>query len=212
MAGPLLSRSHISLSLVTALVASPLRALAMDGMDMGSSSSTSSNSSTMMTAFMTGTATSLYSEAWTPSSTGAYAGTCIFLIIFAVIFRGLLALKARAESRWLDAELERRYVVVPGKAGLAHSVTQDSESKRMTLSENGIEEDVMVLKKRHTHVRPWRLSVDPMRALLDTLIAGVGYLLMIAVMSMNVGYFLSILGGTFLGSLLIGRYIVLMEH
>ena len=29
---------------------------------------------------------------------------------------------------------------------------------------------------------------------------------MLAVMTMNVGYFLSVLGGTFLGSLLFGRY------
>ncbi|CAK7206275.1 hypothetical protein SEUCBS139899_009062 [Sporothrix eucalyptigena] len=180
-------------------------------MDMGSSSS-SSNSSTMMSVFFTATDTSLYSMAWTPSSVGTYAGTCIFLIMLATLFRFILAFKARAESRWLDAELERRYVVVPGKPALAQQISQDSASKRMVLSENGVEEDVMVLKKRHTHVRPWRLSVDPLRALLDTLLAGVGYLLMIAVMSMNVGYFLSILGGTFLGSLLVGRYIVIMEH
>jgi hypothetical protein len=32
------------------------------------------------------------------------------------------------------------------------------------------------------------------------------YCRMLAVMTMNVGYFLSVLGGTFLGSLLIGRY------
>ncbi|CAK7208970.1 hypothetical protein SBRCBS47491_000278 [Sporothrix bragantina] len=180
-------------------------------MDMGSSSS-SSNSSTMMTVFFTGTNTSLYSMAWTPSSVGTYAGTCIFLIMLATLFRFILAFKARAESRWLDAELDRRYVVVPGKPVLSQQISQDSAAKRMILSENGVEEDVMVLKKRHTHVRPWRLSVDPLRALLDTLLAGVGYLLMIAVMSMNVGYFLSILGGTFLGSLLVGRYVVLMEH
>ncbi|KAL1895067.1 hypothetical protein Sste5346_005489 [Sporothrix stenoceras] len=183
----------------------------MDGMDMDSSSS-NSTSMGMMAVFFTATDTSLYSMNWTPSSTGRYVGTCIFLIMLATLFRGLLAFKARAESRWLDAELERRYVVVPGKPALSQQISQDSDAKRMILSENGIEEDVMVLKKRHTHVRPWRLSVDPLRALLDTLLAGVGYLLMIAVMSMNVGYFLSVLGGTFLGSLLIGRYIVLMEH
>ncbi|CAK7241184.1 MAG: hypothetical protein STHCBS139747_002643 [Sporothrix thermara] len=180
-------------------------------MDMGSSSS-SSNSSSMMSVFFTATDTPLYSSAWTPGSTGTYAGTCIFLIALATIFRFILAFKARTESRWLDAELERRYVVVPGKPVLSQRVSQDSAAKRMILSENGVEEDVMVLKKRHTHVRPWRLSVDPLRALLDTLLAGVGYLLMLAVMSMNVGYFMSILGGTFLGSLLVGRYVVLMEH
>ena len=35
-----------------------------------------------------------------------------------------------------------------------------------------------------------------------TLVAGS----MIGVMTMNVGYFMSVLGGTFLGSLLIGRF------
>lgn len=31
---------------------------------------------------------------------------------------------------------------------------------------------------------------------------------MLAVMTMNVGYFMSVLGGTFLGSLVLGRYAV----
>ena len=35
---------------------------------------------------------------------------------------------------------------------------------------------------------------------------------MLAVMTMNVGYFLSVLGGTFLGSLVLGRYTVTFEH
>jgi hypothetical protein len=35
---------------------------------------------------------------------------------------------------------------------------------------------------------------------------------MLAVMTMNVGYFLSVLGGTFLGSLLVGRFSALDDH
>lgn len=35
---------------------------------------------------------------------------------------------------------------------------------------------------------------------------------MLAVMTMNIGYFLSILGGTFLGSLAIGRFASLGGH
>ncbi len=31
-------------------------------------------------------------------------------------------------------------------------------------------------------------------------------------MTMNVGYFMSVLGGTFLGSLLVGRYNLLTDH
>lgn len=47
----------------------------------------------------------------------------------------------------------------------------------MLLTENGVEEEVMVVKKRGTGVRPWRLSTDPVRAVMDTVIAGIGYLL-----------------------------------
>lgn len=35
---------------------------------------------------------------------------------------------------------------------------------------------------------------------------------MLAVMTMNVGYFMSVLGGTFLGSLLLGRLTLLPVH
>lgn len=35
---------------------------------------------------------------------------------------------------------------------------------------------------------------------------------MLAVMTMNVGYFLSVLGGVFLGSLALGRFSSLPEH
>ena len=147
----------------------------MSGMD-GTTSSTSSMSM-MMAVFQTTTATPLYSSAWTPGSTGAYAGTCIFLIVLAVVLRGLLAAKGIQEQRWLDRELNRRYVAVHGKLPLAEQVSRDSLAKRMVLTENGVEEEVMVVGKKHVHPRPWRLSVDPVRAVIDTLIAGVGYLL-----------------------------------
>jgi Ctr copper transporter family len=146
-------------------------------MDMGSGMSSSSNMTMMAVIFQNVMSTPLYSTGWTPSSTGAYAGTCIFLILLASVFRGLIALKSWQENRWVDAELNRRYVVVNGKPPLAERLSRDSLSKSMVLSENGVEENVMVVKKRTTHARPWRLTVDPIRAALDTVVAGVGYLL-----------------------------------
>lgn len=151
----------------------------MSGMDMGSSSTTNGTSmmATMMVAFQNDMFTTLYAEAWTPTGMGTYAATCIFLIFLAVAFRSMIALKGLQESRWLDAELQRRYVTVNGKLPLSERMSQDSLAKNMTLSANGVEEDVVVVKKKNTHVRPWRLSVDPVRALIDTSIVGVGYLL-----------------------------------
>ncbi|RDL37290.1 Uncharacterized protein BP5553_04723 [Venustampulla echinocandica] len=178
--------------------------------DMGSSSLMAASEMSM--TLFSSTSTPLFAEAWAPKTIGQYAGTCIFLIILSVVFRGLLAVKAWKETAWLDAEFNRRYVAVAGRAPKSESISSDADSKRMILTENGVEEDVVVVKKKGAVTRPWRISTDPVRAVMDTVIAGVGYLLMLAVMTMNVGYFLSILGGTFLGSLAIGRYAVQAEH
>lgn len=150
-------------------------------MDMGSTSSTTDNTTTsmmtMMVAFQNSMATPLYSMSWTPNSMGTYAATCIFLIVLATVFRGLFALKAIQESRWLDQEFNRRYVYVNGQLPMHEKMSQNSLKQNMVLSANGVEEQVMVVKKTQSHARPWRASVDPVRAAVDTVIAGVGYLL-----------------------------------
>lgn len=150
----------------------------MHGTDMHSSMGTSH----MIMTFFTATDTPLYSYGWTPKSTGSYAGTCIFLIFLAILMRVLLALKAFQEERWLDAELKRRYVAVAGRGKLSERIrngTSDEEEPRksMVLSENGVEEEVIVVRKKGKVTKPWRWSVDLARAAMDVVIAGVGYLL-----------------------------------
>ncbi|PSR80530.1 Ctr copper transporter [Coniella lustricola] len=44
------------------------------------------------------------------------------------------------------------------------------------------------------------------RGIIEAMIGGVGYLLMIGVMTMNVGYFSSVIAGFFLGGFLVGRF------
>lgn len=152
----------------------------MSGDNSSSSSSSSSDTTTMtmQSVFQNVRSTPLYSTAWTPGSTGAYAGTCIFIIILAATLRALLAGRSYLEARWLDRELNRRYVVTTGgKLPLAQRLSHDSTAKHVVLSENGVEEDVLVVSRKDVLVRPWRVSVDPVRALLDMVIAGVGYLL-----------------------------------
>lgn len=151
----------------------------MSGMGGGDSNSGYAGGMTMMMTFTTNTKTPLYATNWTPTSAGAYAGTCIFLVVLAIFARLLVALKAAQEVRWENQAANRKYVAVNGKVPLAERISQDRDAKQMVLTENGVEETVFVVERRTHASRPWRFSVDPVRAVLDTAIVGVGYLLQV---------------------------------
>jgi len=157
--------------------------------------------------------TPLFSNSWTPTSAGGYAGTCIFLILLGMTLRILFAAKALLEQRWAAKARDRRYVLVKGKATEAGKIDRDPDAKTGALiTANGVEENVKIVRSLPKGAIPFRLSIDMPRALLTTVIAGVSYLLMLAVMTMNVGYFLSVLTGTFVGELAVGRYAQIDEH
>ncbi|EME49509.1 hypothetical protein DOTSEDRAFT_68319 [Dothistroma septosporum NZE10] len=182
-------------------------------MDMGSGHSQSGSSSAMSMSmvFTTDHSTPLYSSAWTPSGTGAYAGTCIFLVVLGVISRLLLAYRHALEEKWHDKAVQRRYIVVAGENAteregqLGPSAEKSDEA---TLTTRGMDETVRVVRTPRGSLQstPWRFSTDLPRACIFTVQAGVGYLLMLAVMTLNVGYFLSVLAGLFVGELFVGRY------
>ncbi|CAI7568431.1 unnamed protein product [Penicillium palitans] len=190
----------------------------MEGMDMSSTSSSShsmssSSSMSMTMVFKNTHDTPLFSNAWTPSSSGSFAGTCIFLIILAIIDRCLIAFKATMERHWLATHLNRRYVTVAGKSSEAGNIDSDPDAKLASLiTAQGVEESVKVVHNINRGPIPWRFSVDLPRALLFLCIVGISYLLMLAVMTMNIGYFCSVLGGAFLGELAVGRFIQTNEH
>ncbi|PVH97957.1 Ctr copper transporter-like protein [Periconia macrospinosa] len=174
------------------------------GMDMGSGSSHSGMSMAM--SFFTATDTQLYSEAWTPKSAGAYAGTCIFLILLAITLRALFTAKAFLDAKAMEAALKRRYVVVADQQSAGDKAFNDASSMTGILTTNGMQENVRIVSAPVKHIQPFRFSVDLPRAAIMTVAAGVGYLLMLAVMTYNVGYFLSVLAGAFIGELGLGRF------
>ncbi|KJK74524.1 hypothetical protein H634G_10221 [Metarhizium anisopliae BRIP 53293] len=142
-------------------------------MPMSSSNMTMTMESMTM-VFFASTSTPLWSSAFTPSTAGQYAGACIFLIAFAVVFRFLLGLRCNL-YRVVAAVKQRR-------------------------SGSLLQPDTIEIKG--TPPRRWRAGEAVITGTLDAVIAGVSYLLMLAVMTFNVGYFLSVIGGVFLGSVL----------
>lgn len=161
----------------------------MDSSSSSGSSMTMSSDSLQMSAsmmkmvFYTADNTPLYSSKWQPNGSGSYAGTCIFLIILAAIFRGLVAGKYVLEQRWMDQQLNRRYVNVRGLPTEAERISMDSEAKNMVLkSERGVEEHVKVVRNHVRSVSPWRFSVDLPRAAYFTVLTAVGYLLFVHIL------------------------------
>ena len=102
-----------------------------------------------MMVFFTSTRTPLYSQAWTPAGAGAYAATCVFLIALAFILRGLLALRVRFSELW-------------------------NRSKGNDAWKNASDLELGMDRQRR---EPWRINKALVRAILDTFIAGVSYLL-----------------------------------
>lgn len=167
-------------------------------MDMGFASSNSSADSmpSMNMLFTTGFTQPLYSPAWNPKTRGQYAGTIIFLIVLSILWRGLLAWKAYLEESWAAREKSRTIIVAPSSPS-EDSVDDPKKSARVE----------QMARPQTGSAKPWRWSTDLPRSILTVIASGTGYLLMLAVMTMNVGYFLSILGGIFVGEMMFGRWI-----
>lgn len=110
--------------------------------------------SSMTMAFFSATNTAFLSTSWQPSTVGQYIGTCIFLIALSAVFRGLMALRTNLVPLldWWKHKQDPAGIL--GKHEIRHSI--GLEGKRP---------------------RPWRINESITRACIDTVLAGVGYLL-----------------------------------
>lgn len=89
-----------------------------------------------------------------------------------------MAFKAGMERRWLGIALDRRHVVVAGKTTESALANADPDTiKTGTLTCQGVDETVRVVRQVATETQPWRFSVDLPRAVVALVITGVSYLL-----------------------------------
>lgn len=124
-------------------------------MSMDSSGHMHMSMQDMMMTFFTSTMTPLYAESWTPSTTGQYVATCIFLIVLAAIFRGIVAVRTNFNVLLMRWQYKR-------ETSILRKDFEATGGKVRLLAEKG---------------RPWNINEALLRACLDTVLAGVSYLL-----------------------------------
>ncbi|KAJ5546357.1 Ctr copper transporter [Penicillium tannophilum] len=145
---------------------------------MTMSSTSSSDMSMSDMAFNTNNLSAiLFSQSWMPTTTAGYVGSWFFLFFLTVIWRASAAMLSKLDVFWA-AKNARYSILING------GQDQPTQTDLVTA---------------------WRLSVNLPRAALRMVHQGIAYLLMIAVMTMNVGFFFAVLVGYFFGELVFGR-------
>jgi len=133
--------------------------------------------------FHTGWVDYVLFETWVPRTRAAYFGTIVAIIILSILYEGIQTFQSYMEFKW-NYEHE---VAVNGK----------SFSELDPINPN---------LKLVWGKTPFRFKVDLQRALLHTLQVIMGYSLMLIAMTFNVGMFLAVLGGIFVGHFFFARF------
>lgn len=140
----------------------------------------------------------LWVAGWIPVTAAAAFGACFGLFVLALFTRFLGAVRHQVNLAWAV------------KHGQKHPDTRDNpETGPEAVQEEGAPNDRAVSTIRGRKLPPaipWRAQREFPRAGLATLHATLEFFLMLAVMTYNVYYFISIIMGIFTGELIFGRW------
>jgi len=145
----------------------------------------------------------LFFEMWRPTSSGAIAGACIGLAILAMFDRWVAASRQALESHWLQRSLLASSR--PARTSLASPEKPTSPDIKVGVhAESGlsISNDSTPVKRM---IPPFNLMHDIPRGLIHATQSLLAYILMLAVMTFNAAYIISIVLGLGLGEAIFGR-------
>ncbi|KAF8895050.1 Ctr copper transporter family-domain-containing protein [Gymnopilus junonius] len=199
----------------------PLRRYSMDSMASPSSSPSNSTIIMMMVPYLHFTGgDALYFKQWQPSSAGAIGGACIGLVFLSIFERWLVTLRRMFDSHWrrraFTLTAARDYAVVTravapllsrgsdDKAELVQNEVEEVPLSRPP-SGNATQQTHVTMKSRLRTVTPFILAHDLPRGILYTLQMLVAYLLMLAVMTFQAAFLISIVLGLGIGEIFFGR-------
>lgn len=146
----------------------------------------------------------LWFSGWTPTSPSSTAGACIGLFFLALFSRLLAAIHAAASDAWSNA-----HVLAGEGARIALPDDLPSPSLASSTSNPSFEKPQPSGKAKDDLAKapPFIPSIDVPRAILFAFQAFVSYMLMLAVMTYSVWFFISIIAGLAVGELAFGRFV-----
>jgi len=170
----------------------------MSGMGMGTGFG--SGSSMMMSSFLhfTPLGDTLWFQGWAPNSPGAMVGACIGLFLLAIFDRWLAAGRAMAEKSWRES------------AQLAAIARLDLSKESANLKPGPADRSSILRAlslRSGPYAPPFILSQNLARGALHTVQTALLYVFMLAVMTFQVGFIISICLGAGVGEVMFGRFI-----
>ncbi|CAE6352009.1 unnamed protein product [Rhizoctonia solani] len=141
----------------------------------------------------------LFFKEWVPKSSGAVGGACVGLFILAILQRCISAMRGVMDQHWKqrsDALVAARFV------RMRDSASTDKESEQDT----SLTSQSNAPRVPRPTLPPFIWSHELARGGMQILQSFFGYALMLAVMTFNVAYIISILLGLGVGEVLFGRF------
>ncbi|KAK0724100.1 Ctr copper transporter family-domain-containing protein [Lasiosphaeris hirsuta] len=137
-----------------------------------------------------------------PTTAGQYAWACIAFALLAVLTRARVNLKTVLErSVWIPPRLDAEQPLLREHEKAAAKAENPPVSGTRPVGLCGVRGELWRTWSA------WRSTLLLQRlgtTSYEILLVGFGYILMLAVMTMNVGYFLSVLGGIYVGTFVLG--------
>lgn len=152
--------------------------------------------SMMMPYFHTDGGDNLLFESWVPSSPRAIAGASFAVFFLAILERFVNGLRGRLQGYWASNALHR---------STEHAIREDNTSNKSE-SASSSRRCGLTPTPRKRIVPPFILAHDFTRGIIYMFQAAIAYALMLAVMTFQVWYFVSIVLGLGVGELLFGRW------
>lgn len=141
-------------------------------------------------------------QSWVPSSPRAVTGASFALFFLAILERFVNGLRGRLRGYWASNALQRstKHAIRKGNASNTSERAPSSLGRRL------------IPTPRKRIVPPFILAHDFTWGTIYMFQAAIAYALMLAVMTFQVGYFVSVILGLGVGELLFGRWASVGSH